>query len=51
MRGNANKCAVLSALRAKAFVKAVFEVGMLAIKDRRFLACSPDGISVLDTSI
>ncbi|PXF43284.1 hypothetical protein BWQ96_06981 [Gracilariopsis chorda] len=51
MRGSANECAVLSALRAKPFVTAVFEVGMLAVKERRFLSCSPDGIAVLDTSI
>lgn len=48
MRGTANENAVLSALRAMQFVKGLFEVGMLALKDARYLACSPDALALIN---
>ena len=47
-RGTVNESSVLSALRGKRFVKAVFECGMLSNKDMDWWACSPDGISLID---
>ena len=49
MRGTANESAALAALSAKPFVKAVFECGMLAKSNASWLACSPDGIALIDT--
>lgn len=50
MRGTVNEKAVLKSISIEPFVEVVFEVGMLAMKDARFLACSPDGIAVVKKS-
>ena len=47
-RRTAKEGCVLSALRGKRFVKAVFECGMLSIRDFDWLACIPDGIELID---
>ena len=47
-RGTENEDAVLSALQKRRFIKGVFEVGMLASNLCNWVACSPDGIAVLD---
>lgn len=49
-RGTANEAAVLAALFKKDIFKAVFEVGMVVLKECDWLACSPDGIAALETS-
>jgi hypothetical protein len=48
MRGTVNEDAVLCALKAKAFVRDVFAVGMLASKDSPWRASSPDGVALID---
>ena len=50
MRGTSNEAAALRALSAKPFVKAVFECGMIAKADIPWMACSPDGVAIIDTS-
>ena len=47
-RGTANEGYVLSALRGQRFGKAMFECGMLSIKDLDWYACSPNGIALID---
>ena len=49
MRGTANEGAVFAALSAKPFVVAVYECGMLAKTGADWLACSPDGVALIDT--
>lgn len=39
-----------STIRARAEVKTVFEVGMLTMKETRYMACSPDSMVFIDTS-
>jgi transposase-like protein len=47
-RGTANESAVLAALKRKRFVKALYEGGMFAKRETPWLACSPDGICLLE---
>ena len=48
MKGTANEKAAFLALEAKPFVKVVFEVGMVSRKEESWLACSADGIAIID---
>jgi hypothetical protein len=48
MRGTVNEGACVSALAKLAFVKTIFEVGMIALKEAPWIACSPDGIALID---
>jgi YqaJ-like viral recombinase domain len=48
MRGSRNEPSVMNALERKDFVKCLFEVGMIAKKGKSWMACSPDGIAVID---
>jgi hypothetical protein len=48
MRGTINKALVVNALSRKEFVKGIFEVGMIGKKENNWMACSSDGISVID---
>ena len=50
-RGSANENTVLAAIISMCFVRYVFEVGMLCLKDVPYLACSPDGVIILDTEV
>ena len=50
MRGTANEAAVFAALSNKPFVKALYKCGMLAKKEVDWLACSPDGVALIDVS-
>lgn len=47
-RRTANEAAALSALSSRAFVRAVFEYGMLYRNDYPWIACSPDGVAWID---
>lgn len=49
MRGTANEGAVFAALSAKSFVVAIYECGMLVKTEADWLACSPDGVALIDT--
>ena len=51
MRGTANEVAVFAALASKPFVRAIYECGMLGQKFDSWLACSPDGVALLDVSL
>ena len=46
-RGTANENAVVCALRRLPFARDFFNVGMVAMKEARYLACSSDGIAPL----
>ena len=48
MRGTANESAVFAAVSRKPFVKVMFECGMLAMKSTEWMACSPDGVGLID---
>ena len=48
MRGRANEGAVLASLSRRPFVKSIYECGMLAKADAEWLACSPDGVALID---
>jgi hypothetical protein len=48
MRGTENEVSVMNALRRKEFVRGLFEVGMIGKKGKDWVACSPDGIAVID---
>jgi hypothetical protein len=48
MRGSVNENALLRALRRKTFMAGLFEAGMIAKKGKEWLACSPDGIAILN---
>ena len=48
MRGTANEDAVLNFLKRQPYTKALFCVGLLAVKDGPWLASSPDAILMLD---
>ena len=48
MCGSANEESVLTTLSSMNFIKGVFEMGMVALQDYHYLACSPDGVPVLD---
>lgn len=48
MRGSANESAGSSVLRCFPVLMEVIDVGMVAMKDAPDLACSPDGIALLD---
>jgi len=50
MRGSANEEPVMCAIRSKLYVRDVFDVGMVASKQDGYLACSPDGIALLNKS-
>lgn len=50
MRGTVNEPAVMSALAALDFVDSIFDVGMMAIRDAKYLACSPDAVAFLTLS-
>jgi hypothetical protein len=50
MRGSANEGAVVAELPSKPFVKAVYECGMLARSDADRMACSSDGIALINVS-
>lgn len=49
-RGSANEIAATRAHRSVACVTTVFYIGIVARNDARYLACSPDGVIVLDFS-
>lgn len=51
MRGTANEGAVMSSLNGRDFVKCIYECGMLGKKNETWLACSPDGIAIIDLSL
>lgn len=51
IRGTANEEAVITALAQKPLIIAVFQCGMLSKKDVPWLACSPDGVALLDSAI
>ncbi|PXF43106.1 hypothetical protein BWQ96_07140 [Gracilariopsis chorda] len=48
MRGTANEPAVVASLKLKAFVQAFYSCGMLSMKAKPWLACSPDGIAIIE---
>lgn len=48
-RGSMNERAIFAALSFKPFVQAVYECGMLSRADADWMACSPDGIALIDT--
>ena len=48
MRGSVDENTVLAAIRSMSFVRDVFDVGMLCLKDEPCLACSSDGVAILD---
>lgn len=50
MHGTADENAVLRAFSAKPFAKFVFECGMIAKADLPWMACSPDGLAIIETS-
>ena len=50
MRGTANEAVLLRALSANPFVKSVFECGMMAKADMPWMACSPDGVAIIEIS-
>lgn len=50
MRGTANEVAVLLALGSMEFFKTIYEISMVALRDDRYLGCSPDGVAWLDIS-
>lgn len=50
MRGSANEGPVIAHLRTMAFVRDVYEVGMLELSQHQELACSPDGVALLDSN-
>ena len=47
-RGSANENAVVCELCRLLFVREGFEVAMVAMKEARYLACSPDRIGLLN---
>jgi hypothetical protein len=47
MRGFANEEVALQALRTVEGVEAIFECGMLGLKEHNYIACSPDGVALL----
>lgn len=49
-RGTANEGAVMNTLARKEFIIGLYEVGMLSNKHCNWIACSPDGIAILDLS-
>ncbi|PXF47310.1 hypothetical protein BWQ96_02923 [Gracilariopsis chorda] len=51
MRGTVNEGAILNDYQSFPVVKGVFEVGMLGMKEARYLACSPDGMLLLELQI
>lgn len=48
MRGTVNEDEVLQAIRSKAFVEDVFELSMMETVDTPWLACSPNGVGLID---
>ena len=51
MRGTANEAALFPALSRRPFVKALYECGMLGMRGSDWLACSPDGVALIDASL
>lgn len=49
MRGTATESAALASIRKKDFVKGVLPCGMFGDNDQPWLACSPDGVALIDT--
>lgn len=48
MRGTCNEPAVMSSLNRRPFIKAAWECGMMSSRTHPWMACSPDGIAVVD---
>lgn len=46
-RGNCNEAAVIAALRASPFLKEIFDAGLIGMQIFKYVACSPDGVSLL----
>ena len=51
MQGTTNEKAAFLELESKPFVKGVFELGMVARKEESWLACTADGIAVIDHTV
>lgn len=51
MRGSVNEEAVLAAPLRSDFIVAIFSCGMFAVTTESFMACSPDGVALIDTSV
>lgn len=49
-RGSINEDALIRSIVTKPYVKEMFEIGMVAVKERKYVACSPDGIVFLHKS-
>lgn len=50
MRGTGNKRAVFRALQFSSYVKALLDVEMIAMKDRRYFVCSSDAVGLLSVA-
>lgn len=50
IRGTENEQLVLNDLMTKPFIHALFESGMIGMKDNNWIECSPDGIALIDPS-
>ena len=48
MRGTVTENAAMNAIRSKPFVRAIFPCGMFGDKQYPWLACSPDGVALID---
>ena len=48
MRSTANESAVVAAVAAKDFVLCLCECGMMAMRENGWLACSPNGVGIID---
>lgn len=48
MKGTINEDAVILSLRQKSFILDIFEVNLLSMKQESHLACSLDGVLVMD---
>ena len=48
MRRTANESAVIASLASRDFVQCLYECGMLSRKGEDWLACSPDGVALID---
>jgi hypothetical protein len=48
MLSTSNEALVVNALSRKEFVKGLYEVGMIGKKEKNWMACSTEGIAVID---
>lgn len=49
MRGSINEGVVMESLSSKNFVIQIYEIGMIGLREKTWLACSPDSVAWINT--